>query len=408
MFKIFDGRDNFYQWDLNQKVIVSDPKITEVHFSNKTGANALVCEVYELEGVRVADVPNILLQEDWKLKVYAYNADHTETSDCFKVITRAKPADYVYTETEVRTWEELNKKIEECGSVNLIKEFTGEYPEDEEAVYSAQAIMGLTEMMTEVFEMPAENKIYEIKHNRYNKEYYPTANAVANLVEGIALIDTEEGTHLQLHVPQMEQDITFECESKNLCDIGSTGDFVGSNQFNLGTTLEEGETYTISAVVNSTDTDATTCLILCYMDNTATLSLAMPRSKEGERVSLTFKATKAVNNARFYAANQNANSTGDTASFTDIQIEKGAVATKFTSYVSNGYIGQSLVINNTAHPINNTTGTVTAKSVYPITDVYSSRNGVAEELRIKATYKQDITKAIDDIKAAIISLGGNV
>ena len=143
------------------------------------------------------------------------------------------------------------------------------------------------------------------------------------------------------------------------------------------------------------------------MDNTATISLAMPRSKEGERVSLTFKATKAANSARFYDANQNANSTGDTASFTDIQIEKGAVATKYITYIPS-FNEQYLVVNNMRYSID-TYGKVTAKSVYPITDVYSSSgSGNAEELRIKATYKQDLTKALDDIKAAIISLGGNV
>ena len=36
MFKILDGREYFYQWDLNQKLIVEDDSINEVHFSNRT------------------------------------------------------------------------------------------------------------------------------------------------------------------------------------------------------------------------------------------------------------------------------------------------------------------------------------------------------------------------------------
>ena len=403
MFQILDGRENFFQWDLNQKLIVEDETIKLVHFDNGTLPEALVVEVKD----GVAEVPNILLQESWNIKAYGYDGNNTKHKKSFKVEAKAKPADYVYTETEVRTWEELNKKIEESGSVNLIKEFTGEYPEDEEAVYSAQAIMGLTEMMTDTFEMPAENKVYEIKHNSYNEEYYPTANAVANLVDGVALTDTAEGTHLQLHVPPMEQYITFECESKNLTAISSTGQIAGSATRNLYTTLKEGETYTISAVVFSADTDADNCLILFYMDNTSVFGINMPRSAGNERVSLTFTAKKDVNRAIFYASNSNANSTGDEFSFQDVQIEKGAVATKFTTCIPTGSVDEYLVVNNTSYLIG-ANGKVTVKSVYPVTDVYSSRNGVAEELRIKATYKQDLTKALDDIKAAIISLGGNV
>ena len=32
MFKIYDGREQFYQWDLDRKLIVEDAAITEVHF----------------------------------------------------------------------------------------------------------------------------------------------------------------------------------------------------------------------------------------------------------------------------------------------------------------------------------------------------------------------------------------
>ena len=42
MFKIYDGRSEFYQWDLNRKLIISDPTIDEVHFCNKTDNCSLV------------------------------------------------------------------------------------------------------------------------------------------------------------------------------------------------------------------------------------------------------------------------------------------------------------------------------------------------------------------------------
>ena len=35
IFKIYDGRTNFWQWDTKQKLIVLDDCITEVRFSNR-------------------------------------------------------------------------------------------------------------------------------------------------------------------------------------------------------------------------------------------------------------------------------------------------------------------------------------------------------------------------------------
>ena len=112
MIKIFDNRDSFYQWDLNQKLIIEDSSITEVHFCNKTDNCSLVCEVYEEEGLRLVNVPNILLQNSWDIRVYAYcNNCYTKQAARFKVVPRSKPADYIYTETEIKTWESLADEV---------------------------------------------------------------------------------------------------------------------------------------------------------------------------------------------------------------------------------------------------------------------------------------------------------
>lgn len=104
-----DGREAFYQWDANVKLIVEDTSISEVHFSNHAQENALVVEVVD----GAAAVPNILLQENWDIFVYGFAADYTKHSKTFKVIQRDKPADYVYTETELKTYDNLEKRIEE-------------------------------------------------------------------------------------------------------------------------------------------------------------------------------------------------------------------------------------------------------------------------------------------------------
>lgn len=111
MFKIYDGRDSFYQFDLNQKLIVNDDTITEVHFCNGMDSCALVCEVYSENGTRLVNVPNIVLQSDFRLKVWGYAEDHTKHETFFKVNGRSKPADYIYTETEVKSYEAFEERL---------------------------------------------------------------------------------------------------------------------------------------------------------------------------------------------------------------------------------------------------------------------------------------------------------
>ena len=113
MLTIYDGRREFYQWDLDQKLIVSDSTINEVHFCNQTGANSLVCEVYTEGEQRLVNVPNILLQDRWPIRAYAHCDCATKTSQIFNIIPRSKPHDYVYTETEVKNWDELYKRLDE-------------------------------------------------------------------------------------------------------------------------------------------------------------------------------------------------------------------------------------------------------------------------------------------------------
>lgn len=115
MLKIYDGRESFYQWDGNRKLIISNPEVDEVHFCNRTGDCSLVCAVYDFEGFRVADVPNILLQTAWPIKAYAFcEGCYTQDSAVFKVIARTQPTDYVYEETQVVS---INQVVEDALTV---------------------------------------------------------------------------------------------------------------------------------------------------------------------------------------------------------------------------------------------------------------------------------------------------
>lgn len=109
MFRIVDGREYFYQWDLDRQIAVSDSSIVEVHFCNRTDDCSLVVEVND----GVANVPNILLQSNFDVRVFGYDGKATLHEKVFKVKARTKPADYTYKETEIKSYEYLENKIRE-------------------------------------------------------------------------------------------------------------------------------------------------------------------------------------------------------------------------------------------------------------------------------------------------------
>lgn len=112
MFSIFDGREKFYQWDKDRMLIVDDPTIIEVHFANCLCPAARKCEVYDYDdGTRVADVPNSLLTEYMDIKVWAYDGEMTKHEATFEIIKRVKPEDYIYTNEEVKTWEQIYRDM---------------------------------------------------------------------------------------------------------------------------------------------------------------------------------------------------------------------------------------------------------------------------------------------------------
>ena len=107
IFKIEDGREKFYQWDLNRRILVEDDSITQVHFANAATPTAYVVSVSN----GMANVPNIILQQNFDIKVYGYDKEFTKFEKTFEVEKRSKPQDYVYTETEILNYETLANEI---------------------------------------------------------------------------------------------------------------------------------------------------------------------------------------------------------------------------------------------------------------------------------------------------------
>ena len=101
IFKIYNGRTHFWQWDKKQKLIVLDETITEVHFSNRNMTHSIKRKVYvDADGLRVCNVPDNLLQIPRNLVAYAYNDGTTIKSVKFAVVQRPMPSDYISDQSE--------------------------------------------------------------------------------------------------------------------------------------------------------------------------------------------------------------------------------------------------------------------------------------------------------------------
>lgn len=101
IFKIYDGRTNFWQWDTKQKLIVLDDSITEVRFSNRNMEHSKRRPVYtNAEGLRICNVPDILLQLPKNLIAYACVKEEDGTCRTVKAVKFAVyqqpiPTDYI-------------------------------------------------------------------------------------------------------------------------------------------------------------------------------------------------------------------------------------------------------------------------------------------------------------------------
>ena len=113
--RIFNNRNILYQYDKDQKLIVDDEEIVELHLTNTTLENALCIKCRDENGVKVCDIPNSLLEQSGILTAYAYcknDGEYTKAYYSFNVSARKKSDDYVEEEDAPR-WSDLDKRIEE-------------------------------------------------------------------------------------------------------------------------------------------------------------------------------------------------------------------------------------------------------------------------------------------------------
>lgn len=121
-YKLSNGLEHFWQWDTNQSIILPIG-IPTVHF--KWGGQSI--KVSSTNGV--FPIPDELLQVTDDLIFYTYNKDHTIDGSFIKICDRPKPDGYAYTPTEIKSFDDLDKRItalEQGGGVAGVSSVNGQ------------------------------------------------------------------------------------------------------------------------------------------------------------------------------------------------------------------------------------------------------------------------------------------
>ena len=105
------------RWDIGREIIISLHETNQVDICKVSGDECYSVEVKEKVEKKVAEIPNILLQDSNNLVVYEVYVDGDERRTIGKTVLsvedRPKPDDYVYTETEILNYRTLEMRIEE-------------------------------------------------------------------------------------------------------------------------------------------------------------------------------------------------------------------------------------------------------------------------------------------------------
>lgn len=228
MFKIYDGREQFYQWDIDRKLIVDDATIAQVHFCNRTDDCSLVCKTYKENGLVLVNVPNVLLQDNWRINVYAYDGKYTKHSDRFDVVPRSKPDDYVYTETEILRWEQLESRIDEIEENGV----SGEMIQNTVDKYLKDNPIDLEGYATEEY---VDEAIERIDVGNINlSDYYTKAetnSAITSAIGDIPEVDLSKyatksyvSTQIALNEPNLGNYATKDYVSNKIAEAQLSGD----------------------------------------------------------------------------------------------------------------------------------------------------------------------------------------
>lgn len=233
MIEVLNGQ--LHQWDTGRKVKIAYEAypVDEVHFANIGDESALVVETYKEDGEIVANIPNILLQNN--RGIYAYlvyrteSGEITQTRHILKVKRRPKPDDYVYTETEVLTWKALDERLKKV--------------EDNTSGVDEEAIANAVED-------------YMDKHPVNVEETDPTVPAWAKQQEKPKYTAQEVGALSAESLPTAVNEALAQAKASGEFDgaPGESGVYVGSGTPPAGTRVQvdpNGEAYTVGDLLQA-------------------------------------------------------------------------------------------------------------------------------------------------------------
>lgn len=123
----------------------------------------------------------------------------------------------------------------------------------------------------------------------------------------------------------------IEVGGANLWSLEQSIEFERSVQLSFNRELPAGE-YTFSAVVHSTDTDASQCLLIILTTDGGQMAYYIGRSDGNSRVSAKISMSKPGAKISLYASTLNVASEGDTASFSDIMLNAGDTDLPYEPY----------------------------------------------------------------------------
>lgn len=156
--------------------------------------------------------------------------------------------------------------------------------------------------------------------------------------DGIAIINTMSGES-PLAIPDSAERVNKRLElggkteqvstrGVNLWNKESKITFTATKQVVFDTPIPAGD-YVVSANVTSNDKDGTVCLMLFYYTDSGSKGANLTRAG---RASAKITFTSDVKHVVLYAGSNANGSANDTATFADIQLEKGSTATAYEPY----------------------------------------------------------------------------
>ena len=119
--KLENGQLYCWQWETNQRLVIDTLEGYEIeNLSCKMGIpkdkiGIVEVEIYKENEIIFSNIPDILLQHEGLVEVWIQtNLEFSPITLAhwrFRVKKREKPEDYIYTDTDVLTWQELDKRI---------------------------------------------------------------------------------------------------------------------------------------------------------------------------------------------------------------------------------------------------------------------------------------------------------